>query len=142
MRVRNKALTFLNLWIPPFLWAFLIFNFSSGSIPVASDIYWQDFVVKKTGHVILFATLAVFFYRALIGEGVDRKKAAILSTLITFAYGITDEFHQTFTQGREARLRDTLIDGIGAGIAMFLIYNFFSRLPEKMREIFLKIGIK
>ena len=142
MRVKNKALTLFNLWLPPLLWAFLIFNFSSGSIPVASDVYWQDFVVKKIGHVILFATLAVLFYRALVGEGLDRKKAAILSALIAFAYGITDEFHQTFTQGREARFRDTVIDGIGAGIAMFLIYRFFSKLPERLREIFLKIGIK
>ncbi len=120
----------------------MIFRFSSGSIPAASQVYWLDFLIKKTGHVILFAILAIFFYRALIGEGVNRKRAAILAVIISFAYGVIDEFHQTFTQGREARFRDTIIDGAGAGIAIYFVYKFISKLPEDLRNMFLKIGIK
>lgn len=92
--------------------------------------------------MILFATLAVLSYRAMIGEGVNRKKAAIWSVVISFTYGISDEIHQMFTQGREARFRDTVIDGFGAGIAMYLIYRFISKLPEKTQKIIGKIGIK
>lgn len=92
--------------------------------------------------MILFAILAILFYRALVGERVDRKKAAISAVLIAFVYGAVDEFHQTFTLGREARLRDTLIDGVGAGIAIFLIYKYVSKLPENLREMFFRIGIK
>lgn len=140
--VKNRILTFLSLWLPPFLWALMIFKFSSGRIPVASPVYWQDFIVKKTGHVILFATLAILVYRALIGEGYTRKSAAIWATLISFLYGISDEYHQMFTQGREARFRDTVIDGTGGGIAMFLIYKFMSKLPKSIRETLYRIGIK
>jgi len=142
MTVKNKILNFLGLWLPPILWAIMIFRFSSGNVPSASENYWLDFIVKKIGHVILFATLAILTYRGLLGEGVSRKKAAIWAVFISFSYGITDEFHQTFTQGREARFRDTVIDGFGAGLAIYFIYRYISVLPIKMRETLAHFGIK
>jgi len=92
--------------------------------------------------MILFATLAILVYRGLIGQGVGRKKAAILAVLISFMYGVSDEVHQMFTQGRESRFRDTVIDGVGAGIATYLVYKFISVLPKGLRETLSKIGIK
>ncbi|MGA2910241.1 MAG: VanZ family protein [Candidatus Microgenomates bacterium] len=139
--MKNRILKLLNLWLPPFLWAALIFHFSSGTIPVASPVYWQDFVVKKTGHILLFGALAVLIYRALLGEGVDRKKAAIYSVIFAMFYGATDEFHQMFTQGRESTVRDVFIDGIGAGVAIYLIYKFLPKLPKNFRKFFLELGI-
>lgn len=139
---KKKVLTFLSLWLPPILWALMIFKFSSGSIPKASPSFWVDFVIKKIGHVILFATLAVLTYRGLVGSGVNRKKAAILAVIISFLYGASDEFHQMYTQGREARSRDVIIDTTGAGLAMFLIYKYVSHFPKRLREILLKIGIQ
>lgn len=138
----KKILKFLSLWLPPVLWAAMIFKFSSGTVPSASRVYWLDFIVKKAGHIILFATLAILVYRGLIGQGVGRKKAAILAVLISFTYGVSDEIHQMFTQGRESRFRDTVIDGVGAGIAMYLVYKFVSVLPKKLRETLSEIGIK
>ena len=140
--MKSKVLKFISLWLPPLLWAAMIFKFSSGNIPSASDNFWLDFIIKKIGHIILFATLAVLIYRALIGEGVSRKKAAIYAVVTSFLYGVGDEFHQMFTQGREAKFRDTLIDGVGASLAMFLIYRFISILPKSVREMLAEIGIK
>lgn len=137
----KKIIRFLDLWLPPILWAVLIFKFSSGTVPVASPVYWQDFAVKKTGHVLLFGALAILVYRALIGEGVSRKKAAIWAVVIAFLYGGTDEYHQMFTQGREARVRDVFIDGAGAGIIIFIIYKFFSKFPKKFQKFLLQFGI-
>ncbi len=142
LEVAKKILKFLSLWLPPVLWAAMIFKFSSGIVPSASQVYWQDFIVKKIGHVILFAVLAILVYRGLIGQGVGRKKAAISAVLISFMYGVSDEVHQMFTQGRESRFRDTLFDGIGASLAMYLIYKFSFAFPRKVRETLLKIGIK
>ncbi|MGA3291861.1 MAG: VanZ family protein [Candidatus Microgenomates bacterium] len=137
----RKILKFLNLWLPPILWAALIFKFSSGSIPVASQVFWQDFIIKKTGHVLLFGMFALLSYRGLTGEGLSRKKAAIWSVAIAFLYGASDEFHQMFTQGREATVRDVFIDGIGAGVVMYLFYNFLPRLPKKVRLFLLQFDI-
>lgn len=142
MGVEKKIIKFLNLWLPVILWAGLIFKFSSGTVPSASQVYWQDFAVKKVGHFLLFGALAVLIYRALSGQGVSRYKAAIWAIVAAFFYGATDEFHQTFTQGREARVRDVMIDGIGAGIVIYVIYRFFPKLPKKVQTFLLEFGIK
>lgn len=141
MGVKKTILKFLNLWLPVILWAFLIFKFSSGTIPVASSIFWQDFAVKKTGHILLFGMLALLTYRGLIGEGLNRKKAAILAILIAFLYGASDEYHQMYTQGREARIRDVIIDGLGATVLTYFIYQFLPRLPKKVQHFLLQFDI-
>lgn len=140
--VEKKIIKFLNLWLPPVLWAALIFNFSSGTVPSASQIYWQDFAVKKVAHFLLFGVLAVLIYRALIGQGMSRKNAAIWAVLSAFFYGATDEYHQMFTQGREARMRDVLIDGLGGMAVIYTIYRFFPKLPKKVQAFLLEFGIK
>lgn len=138
----KKILSFLSLWLPPVLWMAMIFKFSSGSIPSASQNYWLDFVVKKIGHIILFATLAILSYRALVNEGVTRKKAAIWAVIISFTYGISDEIHQMFTQGREAKVRDVLIDGAGASLIIFLVYRYLPKFPKKFQNFLLQFNIK
>jgi len=142
MRVKSGILKFLSLWLPPILWAGLIFKFSSGMVPIASPIYWQDFAFKKMGHVLLFGALAILVYRALVGLGLSRRKAAIWAVGVTFLYGATDEFHQMFTQGREARVRDAFIDGIGAAVVIYFIYWFLPRLPKKFQLFLLQFGIR
>ncbi len=139
--MEKKIIKFLNLWLPVVLWAGLIFKFSSGSVPSASQIYWQDFAVKKAGHVLLFGIFAVLVYRGLTGQRLNRKKAAIWAVFMAFFYGATDEYHQMFTQGREARIRDILIDGVGAAFVIYIIYRFFPKLPKKFQSFLLEFGI-
>jgi VanZ family protein len=141
LRVKIKIIKSLSLWLPVVLWAGLIFKFSSGTVLSTSQIYWQDFAVKKIGHFLLFGVLSVLIYRGLIGHGISRKKAAVWAVAIAFLYGATDEYHQMFTQGREARLRDVLIDGIGAGVVIYYIYRFLPKLPKKIQTFLLQFGI-
>lgn len=137
----DKIVRKLSLWLPPILWAALIFHFSSGNIPVASPVYWQDFAVKKTGHILLFGFLAILVYRGLRGEGIDRKKAAVWAVIIATFYGATDEFHQMFTQGRESRVRDVFIDGAGASVCLLVIYYFLPKLPKKVQSLLKEFDI-
>lgn len=139
--MEKRIIKFLNLWLPAALWAGLIYKFSSGTVPSASQIYWQDFAVKKVGHFLLFGVLAILIYRGLIGQGMSRKKAAIWAVATAFLYGATDEYHQIFTQGREARVRDVLIDGVGAGVVIYFIYHYFSKFPKKFQTFLLEFGI-
>jgi hypothetical protein len=131
--VKRQFLKVVSLWLPPLLWSFVIYRFSSGVVPVASPIFWQDFTVKKTGHVLLFGVLAVLLYRGFRGEGIPRKSAAIWAVILATFYGATDEYHQMFTLGREARIRDVLIDGIGATIFIYFTYQFLPKLPKKLK---------
>lgn len=138
--MKDKIIKKLSLWLPVLAWMYLIFHFSSGRVPLASAVYWQDFAVKKTGHVLLFGFFAVLIYRALRGEGIDRKRAAIWSIALSAFYGATDEFHQMFTQGRESRVRDVFIDSIGAGVSIFLVYKILPKLPKQIKILANEFG--
>lgn len=131
-----------DLWFPVVVWAYLIFNFSSGRVPVASTVFWQDFAVKKTGHMLLFGALAMLIYRGLLGENIPKKKAAIWAVILAFFYGASDEFHQMFTQGREARVRDVAFDTLGASLVIFLTYRFLQKLPKKVQFVLKDIGFE
>lgn len=140
--MKTKIIKFLSLWFPIIIWAFVIFKFSSGIVPQASSLYWPNFAFMKSAHVFFFGVLGLLFYRALRGEGLTRKKAAIWAIVFTMFYGASDELHQLFTQGRESRARDVVIDGIGAGVVIFLIYRFLPRFPKKFQTFLLQFGIK
>lgn len=139
--MKKKLALQISAWLPVILWALLIFRFSDGQVPVASVIYWQDFAVKKTGHVILFGVMALFVYRALRINNVNRRTAAIYAVILSTFYGATDEYHQMFTQGREARVRDVFIDGLGALLAASVLYYLPVRLSAKFKNMLDKVGV-
>src|SRR5689334_9445922 len=97
---------FLRYYLPPILWGLLIFSFSNGTVPKVSNVYWQDFVAHKTAHIIEYSILGILIYRALLQEKLTKKRIFIYTVLITFLYGFSDEFHQSFTPTREPRFRD------------------------------------
>ena len=126
----------LKYWLPPILWGLIIFSFSSLQVGSSNEIYWKDFVIKKTAHVVEYAILAVLLYRAMIGSDVEKKKAIIFSMLIVSLYGFTDEFHQSFTPGREPRIRDVIIDTIGGALGVLTFSKVLEKYP-KWKEKFL-----
>lgn len=121
----NKRISFFVIYILPIiLWMSLIFKLSSGIVPSASSVYWQDFVAKKSAHFLFFGFLAFLAYRALMGLGISRKNAVFFAIIFATFYGATDEFHQSFTQGREARVRDIGFDALGSIIIVYLADKF------------------
>jgi len=68
----------LKYWLPPILWGLIIFSFSSLQVGSSNEIYWKDFVIKKTAHIVEYSILAVLLYRAMIGSDVEKKKAQFL----------------------------------------------------------------
>jgi len=92
--------------------------FTASSIPGDAMPRFEafDFSIKKIGHAIGYALLAVSYFR---GFG----KRAWLAWLLAVFYAITDEFHQSFTPGRNPSVWDVLVyDNLGA-IAGLLIFN-------------------
>lgn len=126
---------FLRFWLPVISWGLVIFLFSSKPTGRASEIHWQDFIFKKTAHVLIFGLFAILLYRAIRQEKVENKNAGLLSIFLTFAYGVTDEFHQSFTPGREPTFRDIIFDTIGAILAIYLIWNLLPSLPSRLRRL-------
>jgi hypothetical protein len=132
---------FFFFWLPPLIWAYVIFYISSGSVPKAGDTFWVDFVIKKSAHMLEYGIFAILFYRAFINTGWDKKKAFILTLLLAVLYGSTDELHQFFTPGRESRLRDVIFDTIGAGAAIYIVWKLLPKMPKRLRILAEKLQL-
>jgi VanZ family protein len=115
------------------IWALIIFGFSGMPAKAVSGVYWQEFAIKKTIHIVEYGTLSLLIYRAFIGSGVKKEKAAVLAILISVVYAISDEFHQSFTPGREPTVRDVLFDTIGAVLAILIIWKLLPLAPKRLR---------
>ena len=67
-------------------------------------------------HAGTYAALAAAMLHGLTGARRDRgtTRTALLAGVLATAYGITDEFHQSFVPGRYADLRDVAANALGA----------------------------
>ena len=111
--MRMRALR-LDLWLPPLLLMALIFAFSAQP-SLDSGLGWIDHVGRKLVHFGEYALLCYLWWRGLASV-MRRRQAALLAFLITSAYAGTDEFHQTFVEGRHGTPVDWLIDSAGAAL--------------------------
>ena len=107
------------LVVPPLLMMGLIFMLS-GQPGDNVDRAWWDVALRKLAHVTEYAVLTFLWWRALQGFGVDAALPGAVA--ISLLYACTDEFHQTFIDGRHGTPVDVGIDAIGMAIAALVIY--------------------
>jgi VanZ family protein len=91
--------------------------FAASSIPDLTSLPGN--VSDKTGHNIGYALLAALLVRAL-ARGQRSKvtaRCALFAAVLATAYGVTDEFHQSFVPGRSPDVQDVLADAEGAAAA-------------------------
>jgi len=130
-----RRLKKIRYWIPVFLWAAVIFVFSSLQSIRTTDIYWQDFLIKKTAHVVEYGILFTFLYRAFRNTIFSEdRKSAIGSLLVVLAYAISDEIHQSFVPGRESRVRDVIFDLAGGFLFLYFIRYYLPKAPSRVRS--------
>lgn len=108
--------------------------FSTRPTGTASAIVWTDFVVKKTAHLTEYGILSLLIYRGLINSGVKKGEAAGAAIIASMFYGMSDEWHQSFTPGRMPRVYDVVFDTIGATGAIYLLWNMLPKMPKKLRN--------
>lgn len=120
-------------WLLVLAWVLVIY-YATASPPFASSNTRQviahllglqgvslkivDFVIRKWAHLVVFAMLALMFYRALSPSRLAFPCAWLLTTL----YGALDEWHQTHVHGRTGSLQDVMIDSAGAFLALSAAY--------------------
>jgi VanZ family protein len=119
----------------------VIFLFSSHPTKVTSEVFWQDFVIKKTAHIVEYAIFSLLLYRALVAEGMERKKAGIISVFFAFIYGASDEYHQSFVSGRQPKFRDVIFDTIGGILSIFSIWKLLPKAPKRLKSWAAKLQI-
>ena len=73
-------------------------------------------VIAHCGEYALLAALWVWALAPSLG-----RRALAAAAAISFAYAISDEFHQSFVDGRDADPLDLLVDGLGIAAATWLL---------------------
>ena len=112
-------------------WMGLIFYLSSLTQPETPKIplpgNWQSLV----GHLALYGVCASLI-EASIWAWVSefRLHWALTAAATAAAYGISDEYHQSFVAGRHATVEDVLVN-IVAAIAAAVVLWFFGRRWER-----------
>ena len=104
----------LDLWLPPLVLMGVIFALSAQP-SLDSGLGVIDDVGRKLIHFGEYALLCFLWWRALASVTSPRR-AAVLAFLITSGYAVTDEYHQTFVDGRHGTALDWLIDSAGAAV--------------------------
>ncbi len=131
--MHKKILILLNAYLPPFLWASVIFLFSSQSQLPGLSVSMFDFFFKKSAHMFVYA---VFYF--LLHRGINFHRYAHLPIsqrphfvtnwwlpfLFTLLYAALDEFHQMFTPNRYPTIRDVGYDMLGAWVSFLWIYRY------------------
>ena len=123
-------------WLPFFLWAVVIFSFSSIPTVRTSEIHWRDFIVKKTAHVVEFFIFSLLLYRAMVNSNMKTDRLLLVTVIFAaFLYGLTDEYHQSFTPGREPKVRDVIFDTIGSITAIYFLWNLLPKAPSRLKSL-------
>ena len=114
---RSQRAQTLTLWVPPVVWAGLIFYLSS--LP-GSTLPSPFFTADKLFHLGVYAMLGFLVARALGYYGWARRFVMVLSVLICFLYALSDEFHQSFVPDRTSSFMDVAADTVGACIGIVI----------------------
>src|SRR5918999_1763327 len=100
----------LSRFGPPLALMGVIFFFSAQP-DLSTGLGTWDTILRKAAHMAEYGLLWLLWWRAL---GYRNAGAA---AAITIAYGATDEFHQSFVEGRHGTPVDVLIDAAGVALA-------------------------
>jgi VanZ family protein len=90
--------------------------FFSAQPDLSSGLGLVDTIGRKLIHFAQYALLALLWWRALRTKLEDRR-AALAAFVATALYAATDEYHQSFVEGRNGSPIDWAIDSAGAAVA-------------------------
>ena len=105
---------------PPLLLMGLIF-FLSAQPDLSSGLGGWDTVLRKGAHMTEYAVLWFLWWRAL---GYGRPGPAIAITLL---WAVSDEYHQSFVDGRHGSPWDVAIDAVGIGLGVLVARVAYSQ---------------
>ena len=102
-----------------FLAKHLFTNFKSMSAETQGQIVaGMTHIVRKGAHFSEYALMGFLWYLWLYRI----RLAPLLSVFATTLYAATDEFHQTFVQGRSGEVHDVLIDSAGGVFGVLIAF--------------------
>lgn len=90
-----------------------------------------DHIIRKNAHAFMYMILAFLVGSILFVFNKKGTDAIIYILFICLFYAVTDEFHQSFVQGRGSLVSDVLIDFGGALIGLIFFYIAYYKIGNK-----------
>jgi VanZ family protein len=116
-----KLVQFFRRWLPALLMMLVIFFVSAQPSSRLPNFDGADTFIKKGGHVVGYAILALLYWRAFD----FMKNKRWVAWLLVLLYAATDEFHQAFVSGRHATIWDVFVfDNFGALISLWMVDKY------------------
>jgi VanZ family protein len=85
-------------------------------------------IIRKCAHFSEYFVYLLLLYRALSGRQSGWRWMWALSALfIAAGYSLLDEFHQVFVPSRGPSIYDSLLDTVGAFVALVVLWLWFRR---------------
>ncbi|MBM3959404.1 MAG: hypothetical protein FJ314_06485 [SAR202 cluster bacterium] len=118
--------------IPVLAWCGLIFWVSSRTASQLQDATWVP-ALAEIAHFGAYLVLAILVWRLLASvvrsSGVINVRDLVVANLTgaaSFAYALSDEYHQTFVPGRAFSVEDLAVDlaGIVTGTGLALAFRY------------------
>jgi VanZ family protein len=110
-------------FVPPLVLMGVIF-FVSAQPELGTGLGVWDTILRKAAHLAEYALLWLLWQRAL------QTRTPWPAVAITLAYAVSDEYHQSFVEGRHGTPVDVLIDAVGVAIAVALYARRKARATE------------
>jgi len=115
----------LKNWLPVVLWAAIILSAANDRFSDEQTAGWLErlfgmstpqavnVLMRKSGHVLAYAVLALLAWRA--------HRTYVVAMLVALAVSIVDETTQAMTITREGSPFDVLLDTSGAALALLVL---------------------
>jgi VanZ family protein len=123
-------------WLPALVVMAVIFALSSTPSQDLPNFGLLDTLVKKGGHFVGYAILALtYWYGLKTPDDGDRLRPYSVAFALAVLYAVSDEYHQSFVPGRHPSWVDAfLIDGSGAAVMLGLVRWRLARMKSR-REL-------
>jgi VanZ family protein len=106
-------------YLPALLWMAVIFALSSQSaLPPPPGI--SSTIASVIGHLVIYFTLACLLAFALAPDWRLTRTRMVTVIVICVFYGVSDEIHQSFVEGRTASVFDVVVDAVGALVGVWV----------------------
>jgi uncharacterized protein YfiM (DUF2279 family) len=117
-------------WVPALFMMVIIFLISS--LPAYRIPYFgeYDVLIKKFAHALGYAMLGLAYFYAL-PRRISVTHKVILAFMMAILFALSDEFHQSFVEGRTSSLNDVVIDGCGTILALIIGAGYSSNSNSK-----------
>ncbi|RLQ94891.1 VanZ family protein [Falsibacillus albus] len=98
-------------------------RYAGDSVSNDEPYEFLEFIIRKSGHVTEYMILTLLFLMTLMSTNVNRKAAVLFSFIGSFLFACSDEWHQSFIQGRTGHFIDVYTFDMSGMILGMLIFG-------------------